>query len=129
MNAPVSSSDSTATVDDLRQLVRQFVDERDWKKFHSPKNLSMALTIEAGELMEHFQWITPEESRDRNQEQRVAIGEELADVMCYLLAIANEMNIDVTSTLNRKMELNRKKYPVEEIKGRFGHDDPNSVEA
>ena len=89
----------------------------------------MALTIEAGELMEHFQWITPEESRDRNQEQRVAIGEELADVMCYLLAIANEMNIDVTSTLNRKMELNRKKYPVEEIKGRFGHDDPNSVEA
>lgn len=129
MNAPVSSSDSTTTVDDLRQLVRQFVDERDWKKFHSPKNLSMALTIEAGELMEHFQWITPEESRDRNQEQRVAIGEELADVMCYLLAIANEMNIDVTSTLNRKMELNRKKYPVEEIKGRFGHDDPNSVEA
>lgn len=128
MNAPVISNDSTTTVDDLRQLVRQFVDERDWKKFHSPKNLSMALTIEAGELMEHFQWITPEESRDRNQEQRVAIGEELADVMCYLLAIANEMNIDVASTLNRKMELNRKKYPVEEFKGRFGHDDPNSVE-
>lgn len=128
MSELVISNDSETTVQQLRQLVHQFVDERDWKKFHSPKNLSMALTIEAGELMEHFQWITPEESRERDPEQKIAIGEELADILCYALAIANEMNIDVASTLSRKMELNRKKYPVEEIKGRFGHDDPNSVQ-
>ena len=122
------ASDSATSVHDLRELVREFVDQRDWLQFHSPKNLSMALAIEAGELMEHFQWISMAESRERTPEQLTEIGEELADVLCYAFAIANEMNIDVASTMSRKMELNRQKYPVKQFKGRFGADDPNSVQ-
>ena len=78
--------------------------------------------------MEHFQWISMAESRERTPEQLTEIGEELADVLCYAFAIANEMNIDVASTMSRKMELNRQKYPVKQFKGRFGADDPNSVQ-
>ncbi len=77
--------------------------------------------------MEHFQWITSDQSRTIQAQQRVQVGEELADVICYALAIANEMDIDITSTFYRKMELNRNKYPVDQYKGRFGVDDPNPV--
>ena len=119
------SADSSTTVADLRKLVLDFVQERDWQQFHSPKNLSMAMTIEAGELMEHFQWITGEESRNPTAQKMVDIGEELADVLCYAFAIANELNIDIASTMARKMELNREKYPAQEFRGRYGKDDPN----
>ena len=119
--------DSTTTVQALRDLVQQFVAERDWSQFHSPKNLSMSVAIEAGELMEHFQWITQEASRSLDDESKHGVGEELADVLCYLLAIANELEIDVAEALTNKMVKNREKYPVEKIKGRFGHDDPNPV--
>jgi len=117
-------NDSNTNLESLRGMVRQFVEERDWRQFHSPKNLSMALAIEAAELMEHFQWITPEASQSLDEETRAAVGEELADVFCYALAIANEMNIDLTPTLLAKMEKNRQKYPIEEIHGRYGHNDP-----
>jgi NTP pyrophosphatase (non-canonical NTP hydrolase) len=108
-------TDSTTTVAELRELVRQFVDERSWQKFHTPKNLAMSLAIEAAELMEHFQWLTPEET------QAVAgdagklhdVGEELADVLAYSLAMANALNIDVADALRRKMIRNAEKYPVE----------------
>jgi NTP pyrophosphatase (non-canonical NTP hydrolase) len=119
--------DTQTRLNDLRQVVRQFVEERDWKQFHSPKNLSMALAIEAAELMEHFQWITPEASRELDDSATAAVGEELADVLCYALAIANELNLDVSTTLLKKMKKNREKYPVQEIRGRFGHNDPNPV--
>ena len=76
-------NDQQSTIHQLREVVRKFVEERDWKKFHSPKNLSMALTIEAGELMEHFQWITPEASRELDEQATADAGEELADVLCY----------------------------------------------
>ncbi len=122
-----TARDDKTTVLNLRNVVREFVEQRNWRQFHSPKNLSMALAIEAAELMEHFQWITPEESRTIQAQQRVQVGEELADVICYALAIANEMNIDITSTFYRKMDLNRNKYPVDQYKGRFGVDDPNPV--
>ena len=122
-----SPSDKTTSVSELRQLVKAFVDERDWNQFHSPKNLSMSLAIEAGELMEHFQWISVDESRSPSSDQLVEIGEELADVLCYALALANTLDIDLAETLHRKMELNRQKYPVDEFKGRFGADDPGSV--
>jgi NTP pyrophosphatase (non-canonical NTP hydrolase) len=84
-------SDSTTTVHELRELVRVFVEERDWRQFHSPKNLSMALAIEAAELMEHFQWIGIDASRDlaSDPEKRAAAGEELADVIAYGLALAS----------------------------------------
>ena len=126
-NSDLSSPDATTSVIELRQVVRDFVEERDWKQFHSPKNLSMALAIEAAELMEHFQWITPEDSRQLDAQAKSEVGEELADVLCYALAIANELELDLTSTLLRKMEKNREKYPVKDYRGRFGKNDPNPV--
>lgn len=118
-------SDSTTTVAQLREMIRTFVNERDWQQFHAPKNLSMALAIEAAELMEHFQWIGVEASRQvgLDDEKRAAAGEELADVICYALALANELGLDVSTTMQAKMQKNIAKYPVEQIKGRYGHDD------
>ena len=123
----VFSKDDSTTVQSLRQLVFEFVEERNWKQFHSPKNLSMALAIEAAELMEHFQWITTEDSRQLDEDAKSNVGEELADVLCYAFAIANELDIDVASTMQQKMIKNRRKYPVEDYRGRFGKDDPNPV--
>ena len=127
MNSPEQCLDPTTTVLQLRATIREFVDERDWQQFHSPKNLSMALAIEAAELMEHFQWITAAESRQLDEESMCAVSDELADVLCYALAIANELNIDVASALQQKMKKNREKYPVKEFRGRYGIDDPNPV--
>ena len=120
MTSDSIKQDDATTVKELREIVRQFVAERDWKQFHSPKNLSMALAIEAGELMEHFQWISPEKSRDLDKAAKLEAAEELADVLCYALAIANEMDIDLASTLQAKMVKNRVKYPAEEFRGRYG---------
>jgi NTP pyrophosphatase (non-canonical NTP hydrolase) len=119
-------SDAVTTVEELRNLVRRFVEERDWRQFHAPKNLSMSLAIEAAELMEHFQWITAEASRKIGGEpQKLAeVAEELADVICYALAIANELDIDVASALRFKMAKNALKYPAAEYRGRYGADDP-----
>jgi len=112
-------NDSNTCVDELKQCMRTFVEQRDWQQFHSPKNLSMSLAIEAAELMEHFQWITIEQSRAIDDQQKAAAGEELADVICYALALANSLGIDITSTMYKKMEKNRTKYPAEEFRGRF----------
>ena len=120
MTSDSIKKDDATTVKELREIVRQFVAERDWKQFHSPKNLSMALAIEAGELMEHFQWISPEKSRNLDNVAKLEAAEELADVLCYALAIANEMDIDLASTLQAKMVKNRAKYPAEEFRGRYG---------
>lgn len=118
-------SDKTTSVMDLRELVHRFVDARDWQQFHSPKNLSMAMAIEAAELMEHFQWITAEASRkiNENKESLEAVSEELADVVCYALAIANELGIDVSESMRRKMIKNEVKYPAAEFRGRYGPED------
>ncbi len=118
-------ADSNTKVAELRDMVRRFVDARDWKKFHSPKNLTMALAIEAAELMEHFQWISGDASRaiGEDPEKLRAVAEELADVLCYALAIANELNIDVSTAMQEKMEKNKIKYPVEEYRGRYGPED------
>ena len=121
-------SDQNTTVAAVRAIVRDFVDARDWQQFHSPKNLSMALAIEAAELMEHFQWITTDASRvvgDR-VEKLEAIGEELADVICYALAIANELDIDVSTAMRDKMKKNEAKYPAAEYQGRYGPEDQGS---
>ncbi len=118
-------TDQQTTIAQLRQIVREFVDARDWQQFHSPKNLSMALAIEAAELMEHFQWITTDASRavGENREKLTAIGEELADIVCYALAIANELEIDVSEAMRDKMKKNAVKYPAEEYRGRYGPED------
>jgi NTP pyrophosphatase (non-canonical NTP hydrolase) len=115
-------SDSTTTVANLKQLVADFVAQRDWRQFHAPKNLSMSLAIEAAELMEHFQWISPEESRrvPEDPDRLAAVGEELADVVCYALAMANELGLDLSTTVREKIVKNEQKYPVEEYRGRYG---------
>ena len=117
--------DRETSISDLRELVREFVEARDWRQFHTPKNLSMSLAIEAAELMEHFQWLSPEESRslaDR-AEKRAEVGEELADVLCYALALANELGLDVSQAVRDKMVKNARKYPAEEYRGRYGAED------
>ncbi len=118
-------NDQQATVTELREMVRRFVDARDWQQFHSPKNLSMALAIEAAELMEHFQWLTPDASRQIGEQPDVltAVGEELADVLCYAMALANELDIDIASTMRAKMAKNEQKYPADEYRGRYGPED------
>ena len=118
-------SDPDTPVAALREMVARFVDARDWQQFHSPKNLSMALAIEAAELMEHFQWITGDASRQIGDEPRKLdeVREELADVLCYALAIANELQIDVSTAMREKMRKNEQKYPAEEFRGRYGPED------
>jgi dCTP diphosphatase len=106
--------DQQTTVAELRQWMTQFVAERHWEKFHSPKNLAMSIAIEAAELMEHFQWLEVSESRATQHDpaKLAAIGEELADVLSYTLALANSLQIDLSSTLAAKMVKNAIKYPV-----------------
>lgn len=95
----------------------EFVDERDWEQFHSPKNLASALSVEAAELLEHFQWLTQAESRDLPPAKRESIAEEVADVQVYLLLLAEKLNIDVFESVKEKIEKNRRKYPANEVRG------------
>ncbi len=120
-----SSSDANTTVAELKKLIGDFVAERDWSQFHSPKNISMALAIEVAELMEHFQWLTTEASRRivDNPETLAAVAEELADVVGYSFALANELGIDVSSAMRAKMIKNAQKYPADEFRGRFRPED------
>lgn len=113
-------TDATTTVAELRDRLRAFVHERDWEQFHAPKNLSMALAAEAGELMEHFLWATPEASLEiaRRADKRTKIAEELADVVIYALEFANVTGLDVSAAIEAKMAANAKKYPVEKARGR-----------
>ncbi|RMG01333.1 MAG: nucleotide pyrophosphohydrolase [Planctomycetota bacterium] len=119
-------SDDNTPVARLRQAVADFARQRDWGRFHTPKNLAMSLAIEAAELMEHFQWLTPEQSDAvaRDAAKKQAVAEELADVLCYAFALANRLEIDVASTVAHKLEKNAEKYPVEKYRGYFGPDDP-----
>jgi len=113
-------SDAQTTVAELRQLIEDFIARRDWQQFHTPKNLAMSLAIEAAELMEPFQWLTPEQSRElsRRPEQVEHVAEELADVLCYALSLANVLKIDLAAAVRKKVSQNEKKYPAEKFRGR-----------
>lgn len=113
-------TDSATTVADLKKHVLAFARERDWEQFHSPKNLSMAIAAEAGELMEHFLWATPEEARAvaAAPEKRGKIADELADVVIYALEFANATGLDLSAAIEAKMASNARKYPVAKAKGR-----------
>jgi len=117
-----SSTDAATTVAELRQLVADFVAERDWSQFHSPKNVSMALAIEAAELMEHFQWLTTEASRRIADDpaKLAEVADEIADVVGYSMALANELGIDISSAIRAKMIKNAHKYPADQFRGRYG---------
>jgi len=104
-------------LEELRIRISNFAKERDWDQFHSPKNLSMALIVEAGELVEHFQWIKQSESRDLPKDKLAAVEEELADILVYLVRIADQLDIDLISAANRKMTSNAAKYPAEMVRG------------
>jgi dCTP diphosphatase len=113
-------TDATTSIAELKSRVLAFAHEREWEQFHSPKNLSMALAAEAGELMEHFLWADTAGSQAiaREPAKRVKIEEELADVVIYALEFANMTGIDVAAVIETKMAANAKKYPVEKARGR-----------
>jgi dCTP diphosphatase len=104
-------------LEELRIRISNFARERDWDQFHSPKNLSMALSVEAAELLEHFQWMKQSESRELSQEKLNQVGEELADILVYLVRIADQLDIDLISAANSKMESNAAKYPADIVRG------------
>ncbi len=104
-------------LDNLRLKINVFVAERDWAQFHTPKNLAMAMIVEAAELVEQFQWDTPVESQELTDEKHQAVAHELADTFVYLLRIAEVLGIDLIKAANEKIELNAQKYPVDKAKG------------
>ena len=111
-------SDQDTTLQELKERMAQFVQERDWGQFHTPKNLSMSIAIEAAELMEHFQWLTVDESTNLNVEALADIGEELADIVIYSLSLANVLGLDLSATVLDKMAKNIRKYPKEKVRGK-----------
>ncbi len=104
-------------IQELQASLRRFAEERDWEQFHSPKNLAAALSVEAAELLEHFQWLTEEQSRSLSPEQQEQVGEEIADVLLYLLQLADKLQIDPMDAAKKKLALNAEKYPVERARG------------
>ena len=109
------------TIEELKLIVDSFVDERDWKQFHSPKNLAMSLSIEVAELMELFQWLTLDQARDvmKAGDIRENAIDEIADILIYTLAFCNRNNIDIADAVKKKMEKNIQKYPADKFKGHF----------
>ncbi len=116
-----AEDDSTTTVRELVQAVAAFRDARDWAQFHAPKNLAMAIAIEAAELMERFQWVDVQESRDllADPAARAAVADELADVLAYCLSLASIAGYDVSTILRNKMAANARKYPAQHYRGRY----------
>lgn len=105
------------SLDDLRNQLREFAQARDWAQFHSPKNLSMALIVEAAELVEHFQWLTESQSQTLDQEKREQVAQELADVLLYLVRLADRLDIDLLDAARRKLVINAQKYPADKVRG------------
>jgi len=113
-----ASMNPSPTLDQIRDRLRAFVAERDWDQFHNPKNLAMAMVVEAGELMEHFQWLTPEQAEALDAHTRAEVELEVADVLLFLLRLCDRLDIDPLRAAQRKLALNAKKYPVERARGR-----------
>ena len=101
----------------LQAALRQFADERDWSQFHTPKNLAASLSIEAAEVLEHFQWLTDEQSKNLSPEQRDKVALEIADVLLYLLQLADKLQIDPVAAAKNKLDINAEKYPADKARG------------
>ena len=101
----------------LRDRLREFARERDWDQFHTPKNLSMALIAEAAELVEHFQWVEGDKSHLLEEKVRPAVEEEIADILIYLVRIADKLSIDLYRAAERKIAINARKYPADRVRG------------
>jgi dCTP diphosphatase len=116
-------NDNDTRIKEIKSRVRRFVEERNWKKHHLPKNLSMSIAIESAELMEVFQWLTNEQSLalKKNKKKRAEIEDEIADVAIYLLSLCNVLGVDLTKAINNKMKKNAKKYPALIRQGKVFH--------
>jgi NTP pyrophosphatase (non-canonical NTP hydrolase) len=101
----------------LRESIRAFVDERDWDQFHTPKNLAMALSVEAAELLEPFQWLQTGAANELGSDNLAHVGHEMADVLVYLVRLADKLDIDLMAAVTEKMVLNREKYPADKVRG------------
>jgi len=113
----VSSGSELGDLARLRELVRVFVDERDWDQFHTPKNLSSALSVEAAELLEHFQWLRTGQAEELGPDKLVQVRHEMADVLVYLVRLADKLDVDLMAAVQEKMVLNRAKYPADKVRG------------
>ena len=102
---------------ELRDKLRKFVAERDWDQFHSPKNLASALSVEAAELLEHFQWITEEQSKQLPPDKLAQVRDEMADVLVYLVRLADKLEVDLLAAVEVKMAKNALKYPADKVRG------------
>lgn len=112
--------DETTYVKDLKEKVSVFVKKREWERFHNPKDLAESICIEAAELLQIFQWISKKEALEyRTKSEKKKIGEELADVLIYLLSLSNVMELDISQAIEDKIEKNERKYPVGKYKGKF----------
>jgi len=100
-----------------RDYLRDFAEKREWTQFHSPKNLAMALSVEVAELLEHFQWLTEEQSHNPEPERLAAIADEIADVQLYLIRLADRLKVDIGQAIEQKTKKNEEKYPVEKVRG------------
>ncbi|MBV8665051.1 MAG: nucleotide pyrophosphohydrolase [Burkholderiaceae bacterium] len=113
MNQPTAQGDFAR----IRDEVREFVAERDWDQFHAPKNLASALCVEAAELLEHFQWLNTGTKEELGEEKLREAGYEMADVLVYLIRLADKLDIDLPTAVQEKMALNRAKYPADKVRG------------
>ncbi len=104
-------------IDQLQQRLKQFAVDRDWEQFHAPKNLAMALIVEAAELVEHFQWLTEQQSKQLEADKLQQVAFELADIFIYSLRLAERLDIDLLDAVEKKIAINEQKYPVEKVKG------------
>jgi dCTP diphosphatase len=118
MSIPAAGK-SSVSLEDLRDTLRGFASARDWDQFHSPKNLAIALSVEAGELLEHFQWLSDLESATLMPEKLAKIREELADVLLYLVRLADKLEVDLAAAAVDKIEINSKRYPIDKARGSY----------
>ena len=102
---------------ELALKLREFAAERDWEQFHSPKNLAMALNVEAAELLEHFQWLTQEQSSSLSPEDLAAVAQEIADIQIYLIRLSDQLGVDIGSSVEKKLAINAEKYPISKARG------------
>ncbi len=108
---------SSDSLENLKTRLQEFATQRDWDQFHSPKNLSMALSAEVAEILEHFQWLTEEQSSSLPDDKRKEVEAELADTLIYLVRLADKLDIDLIKAAESKIEINERKYPVDKAKG------------
>ena len=103
--------------DEIANELRRFAEERDWNQFHSPKNLAMATAVEVAELLEHFQWLTEEQSKNLNPEKLAKVAEEIADIQVYLIRLADKLGVDILESVQAKIKKNAAKYPADKVRG------------